>query len=214
MGKRGGKRIALILTILVLILIISFFIDKQIISLIQNIRNPILDSFFSWINSFEKIYFFYPFIFLMPILLLAFKRRKYIKPFTLSFFVSFILVFLVKIFTSRQRPIPQAIDFGFGKSLSSFPSGHSSIVFTTVPFIEYKLFKWFSILWFILACIFSLTRVWFGLHYLSDIIGGAIIGYSVSIIIKTAWKKLKRSKTKKKKKKKAKKTKLKRKKKR
>lgn len=198
---KKSKKVLLIFSILIIILIVSFFIDKQATFLIQKLRTPLLDTFFSYFLFFEKAYIFYPVLIALPIILLIWKRRKnLVKPFSLSIIISFIIVFIIKLLTSRQRPIPEASDFNFGifnhSIFSAFPSGHTTMAFAALPYIEYKIFKWISILWFIFACLFGLTRFWFGLHYLSDIISGAILGYVISFIIKKSWKKLKTSKTK------------------
>ena len=61
----------------------------------------------------------------------------------------------------------------------SFPSGHAVIYFSfAFAFYGTKYFWPF----FILACIASLARVFVGVHYPIDILAGAIIGTSISLI--------------------------------
>ena len=82
----------------------------------------------------------------------------------------------LKTIIPRQRPLFNLKD--------SFPSGHSTSAFTPLPFLERKVFKNINTIWIVIACLFVFTRVWFGLHYLSDITIGSFIGYSIAFIIK------------------------------
>jgi len=54
----------------------------------------------------------------------------------------------------------------------SFPSNHAVFAFAMLPFIPKK---WFWP-WLIISSIITFSRVYFGLHYLSDVIAGASIG--------------------------------------
>lgn len=57
----------------------------------------------------------------------------------------------------------------------SFPSNHALNNFAAATFY-YKLFPQFKWVLFITAFLISLSRVYLGLHYPSDILGGAVIG--------------------------------------
>ncbi len=57
----------------------------------------------------------------------------------------------------------------------SFPSNHAVNNFAEAMFF-YKLFPKFKWLLFITASLIALSRVYIGVHYPSDIVGGAIIG--------------------------------------
>lgn len=171
-----------------ILFIISFFFDRQIISAIQSLRNPASDTFFLWLLFLEKGIIFYPLIVGLTIIFLLWKKRNII-PFISGFVISLALVFLLKNTISRERPFPNSGD--------SFPSGHAAATFTPLPFLEYKIFKIITIVGTIMACLFAFTRLWFGLHYLSDVVVGSIIGYVIAFVIKNNWKKLKISKPKK-----------------
>jgi len=60
----------------------------------------------------------------------------------------------------------------------SFPSFHAMIAFCTVPFLS-KEFPKFKYVWIGFASLIALSRIYLGLHFLSDIIAGAIMGYLI-----------------------------------
>ena len=63
----------------------------------------------------------------------------------------------------------------------SFPSGHSSASFAAAFVLYHYMPKKFSIPALILATLIAFSRLYLGVHYPSDVIGGAAIGYL------TAW---------------------------
>ena len=193
MEKRGKSKKALTLLIVsILIFIISFIFDKQIFSLIQSLRNPICDTFFSWILFLEEKFIYYPLVLIASFGVIFWRKRKSILPFVFTFFISLLIILFLKFIIYRPRPL-------FPELKESFPAGHT-LVFTVLPFLDYKKNKYIKVIWLIIACLFMLVRIWFGLHYLSDIIAGLIIINTFAFIIKNSWKKLKTSKTKSKKK--------------
>lgn len=57
----------------------------------------------------------------------------------------------------------------------SFPSSHAVNIFAGAYFVA-KPLKEFSILFYVLACLVSYSRVYIGIHYPFDVLGGAAIG--------------------------------------
>ena len=60
----------------------------------------------------------------------------------------------------------------------SFPSFQTMLVFAALPLLN-KEFKRFRYVWIVFACLVGFSRAYFGVHYLSDVFGGAIIGYLI-----------------------------------
>lgn len=58
-----------------------------------------------------------------------------------------------------------------------FPSGHTFLAFSTATFLSEKIKKWWFItIAYFLATLVGISRVMVGAHFLSDVIGGLIIG--------------------------------------
>lgn len=96
---------------------------------------------------------------------------------------------LLKIFLRRARPVNEYVEKMFFKTFS-FPSGHATgavvsfglaalIIGTRWPELEFV--SWIVA---ILAMLFvSISRIYLGAHYASDIIGGWIVGVSGLVAI-------------------------------
>lgn len=94
----------------------------------------------------------------------------------------------------RPRPMTAAPDFvaPFGltpeaiekmSSWSSFPSDHAALFFALAAGIWLidRRFGAFALLW--TAIVICLPRVYLGLHYASDIIGGGVLGLAATLIM-------------------------------
>ena len=54
------------------------------------------------------------------------------------------------------------------------------LVFAALPLLN-KEFKKFRYIWLIFALLVGFSRAYFGVHYLSDVFTGAIIGYLIGL---------------------------------
>jgi len=95
---------------------------------------------------------------------------------------------LLKEFFARPRPCNFLSDaftpLGCTGSYS-FPSNHALNNFAAAMFF-YRLFPNLKWILFIAASLVSISRVYLGLHYPSDIIGGAMIGLAFGYIFSSA----------------------------
>ena len=99
---------------------------------------------------------------------------------------------LLKEVFGRVRP-----DFDLGgaryESLS-YPSGHSSGIATLVtvalvlawPALVPRFRRWWLTVGIVLVVLVGLTRMWLGVHYLSDVLGGWALGVGWSLLVATA----------------------------
>lgn len=174
--KRKTRKIILLSAVFIAVFIISLVFDKQIINAIQAVRTSGLDAFFGFFLFLEKGFVFYPLIVAATAALLAWRKKKAILPFIISTGIAALVSFLLKNAVARPRP--------FSSMQNSFPSGHATIAFAPLAFLKRKIFGWISIAWLVFACLLAFTRIWFGLHYLSDVIAGAAIGYGIALAVK------------------------------
>lgn len=65
----------------------------------------------------------------------------------------------------------------------SFPSGHASSGFAAAAAIYKSRPKWVGVPCIILAALLAWSRLYVGVHYPSDVIGGAIIGALLGLIV-------------------------------
>ena len=171
-------------------IIISFIFDKQISIFFISHRTSILDVISIFINGISG-YILFGFILLIFIVT---KQKKRLLPLIITFVLYLGLTSLLKIIVARPRPF-----VGLNNSLvenlnpnMSFPSGHAVSVFSLVRLMDFN--KIIFYLWMLIAIIISISRVYLGVHYLSDVIAGALIGLLigelVSYTIETIYPKL------------------------
>jgi len=92
---------------------------------------------------------------------------------------------IIRFFYKRPRPF---VDYKVNQLLShassdpSFPSGHAAFYFA-VSTIVYSYNKKAGYLFFVASFLISFSRVFCGIHWPSDIFGGAILGVISGIMI-------------------------------
>ena len=176
-----GLLVAIILTVIV------FLNDVVIIQLIESLRNFYLDYVFLSITFASNAFII--FFFLTSLFLWGEHKRRWIFPLWLSSFFCVVVSFFIKILVQRPRPFHAGvvsvlqIAFHFMKDNFntwnfSFPSFQAMLVFAAIPLLS-KEFKKFKNVWIVFACFVGLSRAYFGVHYLSDVFSGAIIGYLI-----------------------------------
>ena len=182
------KRNFLIAVIVILAIIISFYFDSKIVEGVSLIRNNFLNDFFMGITfvSSEVIIFF----FLTSLFLWREHKRRWILPLWLTLGLSVIFGFLLKIAVQRLRPfqtgivsiLPVLENSNYLVWNFSFPSFQAMLAFCAVPILA-KEFPKFKYVWIIFAGLVAFSRIYFGLHFLSDVIAGGIIGYLLGVFI-------------------------------
>ncbi len=180
--------IALVLSIVLCVIIFSY--DLLIIKIIEKTRNILLDYCFLSVTFASNVFII--FFFLTTLFLWKEHKRRWIFPLWLSSFFALAISYGLKILIKRPRPFQEdivsvlGIVFHFlGNSFTSwnfsFPSFQAVLVFSALPILN-KEFKRFKSIWLIFACLVAYSRVYFGVHYLSDVFAGAIIGYLIGFI--------------------------------
>ena len=103
-----------------------------------------------------------------------------------SAFVSrFVVTEIIRYFYNRPRPFE--IVEGARKLMahplgSSFPSGHAALAFAVAATVSFYYPK-SSILFFLAAICIGIGRVSAGIHWPSDILGGALVGVGTAYVL-------------------------------
>jgi len=182
------NKIIFISMFFLLLIILSLYFDSVLVEIVSLMRNNFFDDFFNGITFFSSEIVI--FIFFTGLFLLKKNSRKQILPLWLTIFLSVVVSFVLKIAIQRPRPF----QLGLVSVLDSleknshliwnfaFPSFHAMLAFCVVPLLS-KEFPKLKYIWLTFACLVALSRVYFGLHFLSDVIVGGLIGYLLGIIV-------------------------------
>ena len=117
------------------------------------------------------------------------KRRKVGWGILVACFISMIVVdYLLKGLASRPRPfyVDRTLFVDTEKigvtrpAMTSFPSGHTAAAFASSMLIFFS-YKKAGILALMLACLIAFSRMYFYLHYPTDILGGIVVGVIIAI---------------------------------
>lgn len=164
--------------------------DWELMVYLNNKSPDALDAFWSFVTYSENWLPFYFFL-----VLLFFYKAEYKKSFLglaflfLSVGVTHLITEFVKSQVERQRPnfteeIFYQLKILYDPIGYSFFSGHASTSFAATVFIYLLLksrFKYLGLI-FIWPILFSLSRIFVGVHFPSDIIVGAFAGTIIAII--------------------------------
>lgn len=160
----------------ILLLVISFFLDNGVAGFFLNNKIGFLDDIAIFIHGIGGYILF---LFVL-IILLVFKQKKMILPLLLTFVLYLGITNLVKVAVARPRPFTKFDfpDLGEAGINRSFPSGHATATAFAIRFFEFnRVLLYF---WILITILFMFSRVYLGMHYLSDVIAGLILGYFIS----------------------------------
>ena len=184
--KENKKEIIFLTITIVLFILLSILvvtgktasIDSLTHLYILNIRTSILTSILSTITNLAGASFL---LALACILFIVLKNKKISLYILINLTSAFIINETVKSIFVRSRPIGINLieETGF-----SFPSGHSMVSLSFYGFIAYLLYKnaknkyvktIIIISLALLVLLIGFSRIYLGVHYLSDVIGGFLL---------------------------------------
>jgi membrane protein DedA with SNARE-associated domain len=157
-------------------------IDKNVESLLFIFRVPLLVGIFLWITVLGKLKIVLCLAVAATLIFRIWNRESYIAPLWISLGGSYLFIMLGKEALHRPRPEELAV---YSEPFSSFPSGHATIAMTLFGYLAYCLCRetesWKNRLntFFVAAIIILLvgfSRLYLGVHYLSDVLGGFLLG--------------------------------------
>ena len=165
----------LIFAIGILLFVVSYSFDAQINLFFKNVKFPVFDFVLSIITNFGVVVLV---TLLIPSIIFYKKNKKIVYLIWLTFIISFVLAFVIKLIVLRQRPIEE-FTYPFTNIINySFPSMHSMVAFSLLPLLA-KYMPRHKSFWIASAFFVGFSRVYFGFHFLSDVVFGALSGYVV-----------------------------------
>lgn len=156
-----------------------FEIDRDILLYVQDhIRGPVLDEFFPRITFLGDAGIFW---ILLTVILFCFKKtRKAALCSAIALAGSVILNnMILKVLINRTRPyelISGLVLIGKKAGDASFPSGHTAASFAScIAILPNVKKRWWAPL-ILTATLIALSRIYIGIHYPSDVLGGFLSG--------------------------------------
>lgn len=149
--------------------------DFLIFSLLNNLAGK-----YQWLD-YLIIFFARYFEFFLVVFVVVFFRKRVsvlLTAFSAAIFSRFILVEAIRLIWFRPRPFVNReviLLLPYDASKAAFPSGHAAFYFalSTIVYIYNKKAGYFC---FAASFLISIARVFAGVHWLSDIIGGIVVG--------------------------------------
>ena len=123
-------------------------------------------------------------IFVLAVFLLLFRGRRFAGILLLSgLTVSYYIVDFLKDLAARPRPFAAIAGIRQLAEASgySFPSGHAVLAFMTAAVLS----RFFGrrTAFFTAACMVGYSRIYLGVHYFSDVLAGAALGFVIGCSI-------------------------------
>jgi dolichol kinase/membrane-associated phospholipid phosphatase len=153
----------------------SFLLDDFFFKTMPLLRFNALDAFFTIITNF---WFVFALFVAVPCVALLFRNQASETLFLLTAFASSTLIgLLLKMLIAKPRPEQMLFEVP-SSVMYSFPSSHALLVFAMLPLLVKHFPRW-RYLFFPTALLVCFSRVYFGVHYLSDVVWGSLLGYGI-----------------------------------
>lgn len=159
----------------------SLIFDKALAVFFKSLQNSVLTPILS---LFEPTLFILIFAVIMIAASLKENKKNYALAIIYALIISGLISYGLKFIFMRARPFDFIEYLPFTNLIDySFPSSHCVAIFALLP-VLWKEFKRLRYVWLFVAVIVALTRLYFGVHYLSDVILGSVIGYLIGILVR------------------------------
>ncbi|MCX9025040.1 MAG: phosphatase PAP2 family protein [Candidatus Methanoperedens sp.] len=156
---------------------LRFFFNENIITNLQGFGSPFLDKLFKAITTAGSEP---AFIFLALLIFWCFSKKTGIRAMYVILFSAFAAILLKNLFSMPRPPeyLHKIEENGFG-----FPSGHAQVSSGFWGYLGCKIRnKWIIFVGTVAVLSISLSRVYLGVHYAGDVMGGIIFGLIVALI--------------------------------
>lgn len=160
--------------------------DGQILLFIQeHVRNTVCDVFFRGITHLGDAGIFWIFL---TIVLLCFRQTRRAGIYSACALIASLVVnnLILKNLVNRIRPY-ELVD-GLQCIVApardaSFPSGHTGASFASAVSMYRQLPKKAAVFFIILASLIAFSRLYVGIHYPSDVLGGLATGIGIGLFV-------------------------------
>ncbi len=155
--------------------------DISVANLLFAFRDMEFITIFLWITLLAESKIIISATIIFSLILWMLKKKMYLFPLWVTIFGSGLFVFFGKLAFHRSRPLTAY----YVEDSFSFPSGHAAFAIALYGFLVYVLFRhikqWkykISILLFgvIVILMIGFSRLYLGVHFLSDVLGGYLLG--------------------------------------
>lgn len=122
------------------------------------------------------------FLAVLVVILYLVGDKRLSKELGLAGIISGGIAFVLKVAIRAPRPHEAATILQFG-----FPSGHTALAFTAALIVgkeNERIEGWLVLL----AVLVGISRIWLGVHYPVDVLGGALIGLITGSLVNRNWK--------------------------
>ena len=153
----------------------------------KNFANPLFDFLMPIITELGTIKIMLA-VAILILLVMSPKKRRAAIVLIIGLVVSSIVVYLLKHWIARPRPfmvLPDVRLLEADKMGFAFPSGHAVNVFLAATI--FSAFFRRNALFFTIATLVAFSRIYLGVHFVSDVIWGAIIGMGVGYCTLALW---------------------------
>lgn len=163
------------------------------------LRGDFLNKLFFFVTSFGTWYMISIFFIIVSLLFWIYKKKDLIFPFLISILGTGVLTLLIKSLVNRSRP-PVSLAL-YAEKGASFPSAHAALSFALFGFLIYCFWKFnlslrlkiiLTIIFTAVVFLIGFSRLYLGVHFITDILAGYVIGLicilvSVYICKKLSW---------------------------
>ena len=156
-------------------------VDHHVSQLLNGLRTPIVNEFFYWVTKLGTVEIVFPLLVVATIIFWLLRKPLLTLPLLVSSLGAFSFTQLGKLAFQRARPDEALLP----EQTYSFPSGHATIAVALYGFFIYLLIRhsseWKSrvnlfFLGGVVIVLIGLSRIMLGVHYLSDVWAGYLVG--------------------------------------